>query len=222
MLLWMMSSPSYVIGGNDAAAFPLVAIRNRALIVLQVVPFVAMTAIILATILRGVAIKRRTGDRPLAFLSAKGVQRIAGLVFALSSLAMLVASARSAMHGSKDFTEIAALISTLGAVIVIIAQIQMGRAWRIGVREGDAPLFISHGLFRFSRNPIFIGMMLTGLGINLAAANWWAWMALGLFCIACAVQVRIEESHLEASFGQDYRDFCVMVPRWIGCGPMTA
>lgn len=179
------------------------------------IPFVAMLAIIVATLLRGIAIRRATGDRPWAFASAKGVQRVAGGSFALSVAALLVAAALA--NASPEVRTIpAAIIGLIGAAIVIVAQVQMGRAWRVGVREGDAQLFVSHGLFRFSRNPIFLGMMLIGLSAAMVSVALWGWVALILFVASCAVQVRIEEAHLEASFGQDYRNFRATTPRWLG------
>jgi len=87
---------------------------------------------------------------------------------------------------------------------------------RVGVREGDAPLFVRHGLFRFSRNPIFAGMIFIGLSIAVSANIWWAWVALLTFALACHAQVRIEERHLSKSFGAAYEQFCDEVPRWIG------
>jgi protein-S-isoprenylcysteine O-methyltransferase Ste14 len=185
---------------------------------LQFTPLAAMFVIIVATVLRGIAIRQRTGDRPLAFLSATGVQRLAGLCFAISTVVLIVASIFAAMQSASEFTIVAALLAPIGALLVIVAQVQMGRAWRIGVREGDAPLFVSHGLFRYSRNPIFVGMVLVGLAAALAASTYWGWAALMVFMVSCAAQVRIEERHLEASFGQAYLDFCAKVPRWIGMG----
>ena len=182
---------------------------------LHSVPFVAMMAIVVATLVRGMAIRRATGDRPWAFASAKGVQRIAGSSFALSVAALLVAAALAPDNGT-NWTILAAIVSLAGAAIVIVAQVQMGRAWRIGVREGDAPLFVSHGLFRYSRNPIFVGMMLVGLSAAIVSGTWWSWSALVLFALSCIVQVRIEEAHLEASFGDAYRAFSHQVPRWLG------
>lgn len=184
---------------------------------LHFIPLVAMLAIIAATLVRGVAIRRATGDRPWAFASARGVQRIAGAGFALSVAVLLVAAAL-ARAGDPYSTIFAALVAVIGAATVIVAQMQMGRAWRIGVRAGDAPLFVSHGLFRFSRNPIFVGMMLLGLSAAMVSAAWWSWPALATFIASCAVQVRIEEAHLEASFGEAYRNFRASVPRWIGSG----
>jgi protein-S-isoprenylcysteine O-methyltransferase Ste14 len=185
---------------------------------IQFTPLATMFVIILATVLRGIAIRQRTGDRPLAFLSATGMQRLAGLSFAISTVVLIVASIFAAMQSASELTIVAALLAPIGALLVIVAQVQMGRAWRIGVREGDAPLFVSHGLFRFSRNPIFVGMVLVGLSAALAASTYWAWAALMVFVVSCAVQVRIEERHLEASFGHAYLDFCAKVPRWIGMG----
>lgn len=183
---------------------------------LQYAPLSAMLAIIAATVLRGIAIRRRTGDRPLAFLDAKGIQRIAGLSFAASTAALISASGIAAWDGITDLAMASAIVALVGATVVIVAQVQMGQAWRIGVRGGDAPLFVSHGLFRISRNPIFVGMMLVGLAAAMASDLWWAWTALAVFVMSCAVQVRIEEAHLEASFGQTYRAFRATVPRWLG------
>lgn len=178
-------------------------------------PLVAMMAIISATLVRGMAIRRAAGDRPWAFASAKGVQRIAGSSFALSVAALLIAAALAPANGT-NLAVLAAIVATAGAAIVIVAQVQMGRAWRIGVRDGDAPLFISHGLFRYSRNPIFVGMMLVGLSAAIVSSTWWSRPALVLFALSCIVQVRIEEAHLEASFGDAYRAFRRQVPRWLG------
>jgi protein-S-isoprenylcysteine O-methyltransferase Ste14 len=184
---------------------------------LHSIPFVAMLAVIVATLVRGIAIRRATGDRPWAFASAKGGQRIAGSSFALSVAVLLIAAAVAPAKGATtNWTVSAALVALIGAAIVIVAQVQMGRAWRVGVREGDAPLFVSHGLFRFSRNPIFVGMMLVELAAAMVSGTWWSWAALALFIASCAVQVRIEEAHLEASFGEAYRDFRRQVPRWLG------
>lgn len=184
---------------------------------LHSIPLLAMLSIITATLVRGIAIRRKTGDRPWAFASAKGVQRIAGSSFAFS-VAALIAAAALALASDTGWTITAAIIAIVGAAIVMVAQVQMGRAWRVGVREGDAPLFISHGLFRYSRNPIFVGMMLVGLSAAMVSGTWWSWSALAVFIASCAVQVRIEEAHLEASFGQSYREFRSSVPRWVGFG----
>lgn len=188
------------------------------LTMLQMIPFAALIVIFCASLLRGASVKRQTGDHPWAFASAKGKQRIAGLGFASSIAAIAVAGWVSAMKTPSAFSIFAAIISIVGAAIVIVAQIQMGRAWRVGVRHGDAPLFVRHGLFRFSRNPIFVGMMMIGLSVALSASLWWAWAAWLTCLAACYAQVQIEEAHLIESFGDAYRAFRESVPRWVGFG----
>ncbi|MBK6296527.1 MAG: isoprenylcysteine carboxylmethyltransferase family protein [Sphingomonadales bacterium] len=183
---------------------------------LHAIPFISLVTIFAASVLRGEAIRRKSGDRAWAFDSSKGKQRLAGLAFAASIVVLAIAGGVVAKDGQGEFPVIAAMLSGAGASIVIVAQVQMGRAWRVGVRHGDAPLFIRHGLFRFSRNPIFVGMMMIGLGVALNTSLWWVWLAWMAFVAACHVQVQIEEAHLRASFGDAYCDFASSTPRWIG------
>lgn len=188
---------------------------------IHIIPFAALVLIFGASVVRGEAIRRRSGDRSWAFLSAKGKQRVAGSVFAASIAVLTVAAGIIALNGQVAFPTIAAIFSAAGATFVVVAQIQMGRAWRVGVRPGDAPLFVRHGLFRFSRNPIFAGMIMVGLGVALSTSFWWAWAAWLAFVVACHVQVGIEEAHLAECFGANYLNFCNSVPRWIGRPPQS-
>ena len=105
------------------------------MVILSFIPFAAMLAIIVATILRGFTIRQRKGDRPLAFLSATGVQRIAGLSFAISTIVLIAASVIAAQSGGSRFSLPAAIFAIMGTLPVIVAQVQMGRAWRIGGRK---------------------------------------------------------------------------------------
>ena len=91
----------------------------------------------------------------------------------------------------------------------------MGNAWRVGVRTDDAPLFITEGLFRCRRNPIFVGMIAMAFGAALAVGLWWGWAATVAFAFACHIQVRIEEAHLAHAFGIDYANFSRTTPRWL-------
>jgi protein-S-isoprenylcysteine O-methyltransferase Ste14 len=183
---------------------------------LALIPFLAFASVLFATVIRGVALRLRSGDNPWAFAKPGGIQRWTRSAFALSILVLGVASARTTVRGDADYGIAPALIAFAGSIMVLIAQHQMGRAWRIGVREGDAPFFVSKGLFRISRNPVFVGMILMGLGIALSANDWWSWCAWVAFVGSCRLQVAIEERHLVVNFGQRYLDFQTKVPRWIG------
>lgn len=170
------------------------------------------------TLLRGRSVRVESGIGAWAFFEARGVQRLAGLAFALSIAVLFIVAVMLALgRFATDpalFTAGSALMA-LGALLVIIAQRQMGNAWRVGVREGDAPLFITAGLFRFSRNPIFVGMIAMAFGTAVTVPAWWTWAAATVFALACYVQVRIEETHLARQFGAAYDDFRRSVPRWL-------
>lgn len=183
---------------------------------LSILPLALFALVILATLLRGRAVRARSGTSAWAFSNARGIQRLSGIAFAVSAAALVAAAALLALGNiAPALLLTGAPIVAIGAAIVIVAQIQMGNAWRVGVRDGDAPLFVTAGLFRFSRNPIFVGMILMAFGLALAAGTAWGWAAAAIFALACHVQTRIEEAHLSREFGPAYDDFRRRVPRWL-------
>ena len=51
------------------------------------------------------------------------------------------------------------------------AQMQMGKSWRIGIDTENKTELVEKGLFKISRNPIFLGMRVSLLGFFLALPN---------------------------------------------------
>lgn len=103
----------------------------------------------------------------------------------------------------------------LALIWVLVAQLQMGDSWRIGIDEKSESALVQHGLFGVSRNPIFLGMlvMLLGLLLILPTAATLTVTALGFVLIH--VQVRLEEAFLTEKYGEDYRKYRAHVRRWI-------
>lgn len=184
---------------------------------LSYLPLLLFVAVIIATLVRGRAVRLQSGTSAWAFLHARGSQRATGAAFALSGAALIAATVAIALGhgGSPALLTAGGAIVLLGASIVIVAQVQMGNAWRVGVRDGDAPLFVTSGLFGVSRNPIFVGMILMATGAAVAGAAIWISAAAIAFAAACYLQVRIEEAHLSRQFGAAYDDFRRRVPRWL-------
>ncbi len=80
----------------------------------------------------------------------------------------------------------------------------------------DTPGLQTNGLYRYSRNPQFVGYGLLILGYFLAWWNSLAWIGL-LSYIALAFAVTLlEEEHLNRIYGASYRDYCKRVPRYLG------
>jgi protein-S-isoprenylcysteine O-methyltransferase Ste14 len=95
------------------------------------------------------------------------------------------------------------------------AQYQMGRSWRIGFKDDDIPDLVTSGLFARSRNPIFLGMRVTLLGLFLVFPCAVTLAILALSEALIAIQVRLEEAHLSNSLGETYLAYAAVTPRWI-------
>lgn len=72
------------------------------------------------------------------------------------------------------------------------------------------------GMYRHSRNPMYVGVMLilAGEALFFRLADLWLY-AFGVFLLFNAFIFFVEEPRLRRDFGQDYLDYCAKVRRWI-------
>jgi protein-S-isoprenylcysteine O-methyltransferase Ste14 len=80
----------------------------------------------------------------------------------------------------------------------------------------STPEVISAGVYKISRNPMYVGMSLLLAGIGIGWANGWllALLPLILFVIY-TIAIRHEEAYLERKFGDRYLAYKRSVRRWI-------
>ena len=92
----------------------------------------------------------------------------------------------------------------LGLIIFLLALISFGKAWRIGIDESNSNELVTSGIFKYSRNPIFLFMDLYFIGILLIYPNI-IFMALAL-CMIIGIHFQIvrEEAFLAGKFGEKY------------------
>ena len=75
---------------------------------------------------------------------------------------------------------------------------------------------VTNGIHGWSRNPIYVGMLLVYAGIGIAARSPWILiLALPLFAILRYGVVAREEAYLEGRFGETYRAYKANVRRWL-------
>ena len=103
----------------------------------------------------------------------------------------------------------------LSLVWTVIAQGQMGESWRIGIDQSHRTNLVQSGVFSLSRNPIFLGMMLTLFGLFLVIPNALTLLTLGLGVVLIQIQVRLEEEFLARTHGDEYILYRIRVRRWI-------
>jgi len=82
-------------------------------------------------------------------------------------------------------------------------------------REAPTAL-VQEGPFRHTRNPAYVGLTLTYLGLSLLAGGRWALLLLPVVLVAVGRGVIWrEERYLEERFGSDYREYRRRVRRWL-------
>ena len=80
----------------------------------------------------------------------------------------------------------------------------------------STPEIISTGVYRFTRNPMYVGMALLQAGIGLALASAWIIALVPVvLAVVYATAVRHEEAYLEEKFGAAYLSYKRSVRRWI-------
>jgi|688.fasta_scaffold01872_5 protein-S-isoprenylcysteine O-methyltransferase Ste14 len=103
----------------------------------------------------------------------------------------------------------------ISLTLTIVSQITMSNSWRIGIDLDKKTELITIGIFNYSRNPIFLGMVLFMSGIFLVTPNILILMIVLLGFILIEFQVRLEEEFLEKQFGEEYIKYKKEVRRYI-------
>ena len=126
------------------------------------------------------------------------------------------------MSGGTAYTfsdlEMLATVGSLAAFFGLIIMLMGMGIFRSFSRilGNDASALKTSGIYRFTRNPQYIGYGIFFLGIYLI---WWNRMLLiGVFfyCLLVYCVVRVEEEHLSRVFGSAYLNYCKQIPRFFG------
>lgn len=81
---------------------------------------------------------------------------------------------------------------------------------------GESSALVQDGLYRHSRNPMYLGMLLILTGVALWLGNVLSFAMPVVFVAATSRwNIRTEERLLEARFGAEYRHYKQRVRRWI-------
>lgn len=119
-----------------------------------------------------------------------------------------------------DSRAVAGLRSALGALLLFgglvlqaAAMLDLGGSWRIGIEEGACPGLVTGGLYRFSRNPIFLALIVVLAGYTLLLPTLLSALILAGTALAVRQQISQEESYLLRTYGEAYRAYARRVGR---------
>ncbi len=177
---------------------------------------------------RSVVVYRKTGLNPLVLGKGDDAYGYVGRAFKLTIMliATFVLVRASWPASTQELGTIAALqtptwtvlgwvLMGLSLALMLVAQAEMGLSWRIGIDEKNRTGLVTGGLFGLSRNPIFLSLRITLLGLFFHSPNG---LTLALACVGevlMQLQVRLEEQHLLGQHGVEYATYCQKVRRWM-------
>jgi protein-S-isoprenylcysteine O-methyltransferase Ste14 len=142
------------------------------------------------------------------------------IVMLLFSIAMWLAAQAlpqlTRIHAARLYLAGAILIGALGVVFAGVAAFRRARTTVDPTRPEAATSIVRTGVYRISRNPMYVGflLMLVALAVWLSNAVAMAGPILFLMYMN-TFQIRPEEQALRAKFGTAYDDYVNSVRRWL-------
>ena len=192
-------------------------------------PIYLLAYFLAAFLWRSYVVWKRSGINPVVFKGADTAHDFIGLIFKLLFGTVVVVVLLNSLVERLDeyLTPIRFLrrrwVHAVGLLLLImsfgwtiLAQSQMGESWRIGIDSEHRTTLISRGAFSISRNPIFVGMMITLFGLLLVLPNVVTLITFVMGAVLINVQVRLEEDHLRKVHGEEYKHYKERVRRWLG------
>jgi len=163
---------------------------------------------------------RQTGINPVVFGKAATAHNYIGFVMKVLIALLFASILFFSLFGAKynyllpvwyldhSAIRIAGLVIIhLALIWIIVAQKQMSISWRIGIDEMNKTALVKHGIFSISRNPIFLGMILSVFGLFLVLPNAMTFSLTLATWFIIQIQIRLEEEFLEKQHGQMYIEY---------------
>ena len=108
----------------------------------------------------------------------------------------------------------ALLVLWLVLTVSSIGTFRRGRTSIIPVRPATA--LVVSGPYRFTRNPMYVGLAALTVALSLFLDTWWAMvLLLPVLLVVRVVVIAPEERYLQRRFGADYVAYTQRVRRWL-------
>jgi protein-S-isoprenylcysteine O-methyltransferase Ste14 len=139
----------------------------------------------------------------VTFLAALGAQRFVPLTIGATSLT-------AAAHFAGLALVAAGLLLGLSSISIFLS------ARTTIIPFGTAKQLVANGPFRFTRNPMYVGLALLYVGVAGILVELWPLILLPLpILVMDRIVIPFEEARLQAVFAEAYHKYCTTVRRWI-------
>lgn len=179
--------------------------------------------------LRSYVLYRRTGINPFKLKRDDSIQGFSLMIFKIVFVLITSVVALYSfggefynyvvpipfMTGNNIFQIIGGSLSIVALAWCFTAQWHMKDSWRIGFDESERTELVVDGLFKYSRNPIFLGMLISGIGLFFFLPSAITCVTVMMSWISISIQIRLEEAYLYTKHGVKYQQYQKKVRRWL-------
>lgn len=116
---------------------------------------------------------------------------------------------------SQNVQYVGLFVILSGLVFFISSMITMKNSWRVGIDKNTKTELITNGLYKYSRNPAFVGFDLMFIGLFLTFPNIVTIFICFINILAIHSLILQEEKHLEGMLKEDYVVYRKQTPRYL-------
>ena len=193
-----------------------------------ILPVYFMLYFFLLFVLKTVIVGKRINKNPLVLPQDDTAYGLVGLYFKITLLALalytVIFASFPEMHlyfiqlnilNIKWIQFSGLTLLAISFIWIMIAQYHMKDSWRIGIDQNDKTELITVGLFSYSRNPVFFGMIISLFGLFLTTPNVVTLILFIVGYLMIQIQVRLEEEYLLKAHGNTYITYQNQTRRYI-------
>jgi protein-S-isoprenylcysteine O-methyltransferase Ste14 len=147
---------------------------------------------------------------PILFYSGKLCGYIAWILLILS----LTGTIHLQIIVSPLLTYVLIFCIVTGTIFTITSMINLGKSTRLGL-PSEATEFKNNGIYRISRNPMYVGFNLFTIASITGCANVFVALMGVYSIIVYHLIIKSEERFLEQRFGQMYMDYKKKIRRYL-------
>ncbi|ANI88360.1 hypothetical protein A9P82_03020 [Arachidicoccus ginsenosidimutans] len=111
----------------------------------------------------------------------------------------------------------------VGWIFIVAGLAHVGAAWIQFIRTSNSVTTIkpannlqTGGVYKFSRNPMYIGFFFMYFGAAFIWGNWWTFIVSPFLVLVIDLYVvNREEKYLRRKFGHDYKEYKKNVRKWL-------
>lgn len=162
---------------------------------------------------RGIKTRRLLSSRDRKTRTVESLMSIATVCVIPAELASAVFG-WSILPAGARFTGF--LIGIIGDALFLVSVVCMHGSWRVGIPDGAETTLVTSGIYKFSRNPAFLGFYFMYFGVLLMYFNPLSLIFTLFAALTLHLQVLCEERYLAETFGAPYAEYRKRVFRYLG------